>query len=34
LIDVAGREVRARAGECVFDGPVFDRFEFSSDDGE
>lgn len=32
LIDVAGREVRARAGECVFDGPVFDRFEFSSDD--
>jgi hypothetical protein len=34
LIDVAGREVRARAGKCVFDGPVFDRFEFSSDDGE
>jgi hypothetical protein len=34
LIDVAGREVRARAGRCVFDGPVFDRFEFSSDDDE
>ena len=32
LIEVAGREVHARAGRCVFDGPVFDRFEFTSDD--
>jgi len=31
-IEVTGREVRARAGRCVFDGPVFDRFEFSSDE--
>ena len=31
-IEVTGREVHARAGRCVFDGPVFDRFEFSSDE--
>ena len=31
LIDVGGREVRARAGRCVFDSPVFDRFEFSAE---
>jgi hypothetical protein len=28
LIDVGGREVRARAGRRVLDSPVFDRFEF------
>ena len=32
LIEVAGRDVLARAGRCVFEGPVFDRFEFRSDD--
>ena len=31
-IDVSGREVHARTGERVSGGPVFDRFEFSSDD--
>jgi hypothetical protein len=31
LIDVGGREVRARAGRCVIDSPVFDRFEFSAE---
>lgn len=31
LIDVGGREVRARAGRCVVDSPVFDRFEFSAE---
>ena len=31
LIDVGGKEVRARAGRCVFDSPVFDRFEFSAE---
>ena len=31
LIEVAGRDVHARAGRCVFEGAVFDRFEFSSD---
>jgi hypothetical protein len=30
LIDVGGREVRARAGRLVVDSPVFDRFEFSA----
>jgi hypothetical protein len=28
LIDVGGREVRARASRLVLDSPVFDRFEF------
>jgi hypothetical protein len=31
LIDVGGREVRARAGRLVIDSPVFDRFEFSAE---
>jgi hypothetical protein len=31
LIDVGGREVCARAGRCVIDSPVFDRFEFSAE---
>jgi hypothetical protein len=31
LIDVGGREVRARAGRRVYDSPVFDRFEFSAE---
>ena len=31
LIDVGGREVRARAGRLVFDSPMFDRFEFSAE---
>lgn len=31
LIDVGGREVRARAGRRVLDSPVFDRFEFSAE---
>jgi hypothetical protein len=31
LIDVGGREVRARAGRLVLDSPVFDRFEFSAE---
>ena len=31
LIDVGGREVRARAGRCVVVSPVFDRFEFSAE---
>ena len=31
LIDVGGREVRARAGRLVVDSPVFDRFEFSAE---
>lgn len=31
-IEVSGREVRARAGERVINGPVFERFEFSLDD--
>ena len=31
VIDVAGREIRARAGRQIFGGPVFDRFEFSAE---
>ena len=31
LIDVGGREIRARAGRRVCDSPVFDRFEFSAE---
>ena len=31
LIDVGGREVRARAGRLVLDSPVFDRFEFAAE---
>lgn len=31
LIDVGGREVKARAGRRVLDSPVFDRFEFSAE---
>ncbi len=31
LIDVGGREVRVRAGRCVLDSPVFDRFEFAAE---
>lgn len=31
LIDVSGKEIRACAGRNVFDGPVFDRFEFSAE---
>ena len=31
LIDVGGREVKARAGRSVLDSPVFDRFEFSAE---
>jgi len=31
LIDVSGKEVHACAGRNVFDGPVFDRFEFAAD---
>ncbi len=31
IIDVAGREIKARAGRRVFDTPVFDRFEFSAE---
>ena len=31
VIDVADKEVRARAGRRVFGGPVFDRFEFSAE---
>jgi hypothetical protein len=31
LIDVGGREIRARAGRCVADSPVIDRFEFSAE---
>jgi hypothetical protein len=31
LIDVSGKEVRACAGRCIFDGPVFDRIEFAAD---
>jgi hypothetical protein len=34
LIDVAGSELHARAGRCVFEGPVFERFEFSPDNDE
>ena len=34
LIDVSGKEIRVCAGRCVFDGPVFDRFEFSADSEE
>jgi hypothetical protein len=34
LIDVSGKEIRACAGRNVFDGPVFDRFEFSADADE
>jgi hypothetical protein len=34
LIDVSGKEIRACAGRNVFDGPVFDRFEFSADSEE
>jgi hypothetical protein len=30
LIDVGGREVRARTGRLVVESPVFDRFEFSA----
>jgi hypothetical protein len=30
-IKVAGREIRARVGRRVFEGPVFDRFEFHSE---
>ncbi len=31
LIDVADKEIRARAGRQIFGGPVFDRFEFSAE---
>ena len=31
LINVGGREVKARAGRRVLDSPVFDRFEFSAE---
>jgi hypothetical protein len=31
LIDVGGREVRARAGRLFMASPVFDRFEFSAE---
>ena len=31
LIDVGGREIKARAGRRVCDSPVFDRFEFSAE---
>ena len=31
IIDVAGREIKARAGRLVLDTPVFDRFEFSAE---
>jgi hypothetical protein len=31
VIDVADKEVRARAGRRIFEGPVFDRFEFSAE---
>jgi hypothetical protein len=31
LIDVGGRQVKARAGRRVLDSPVFDRFEFSAE---
>ena len=31
LIDVADKEVRARAGRQISGGPVFDRFEFSAE---
>ncbi len=31
LIDVGDREVRARAGRCVMESPVFDRFEFAAE---
>ena len=31
VIDVADKEVRARAGRRIFGGPVFDRFEFSAE---
>jgi hypothetical protein len=34
LIDVSGKEVRVCASRNVFDGPVFDRFEFAADSGE
>jgi hypothetical protein len=33
LIDVAGRQVKARAGRCIINGPVIDRFEFYDDEG-
>jgi len=31
VIDVADKEIRARAGRCISEGPVFDRFEFSAE---
>jgi|GEM_PF-1009215 len=31
LIDVSGKEIRACAGRRIFEGPVFDRFEFAAD---
>ncbi|NOR20301.1 MAG: hypothetical protein GQ538_09475 [Xanthomonadales bacterium] len=31
IIDVAGREIKARAGRLVLDTPIFDRFEFSAE---
>jgi hypothetical protein len=31
IIDVAGREIKARAGRRVVETPVFDRFEFSAE---
>jgi len=31
VIDVADREIRARAGRQIFGGPVYDRFEFSAE---
>jgi hypothetical protein len=31
-IDVAGKQVKARAGRCIINGPVIERFEFSEDD--
>jgi len=31
IIDVPGREIKARAGRRVLDTPVFDRFEFSAE---
>jgi len=33
LIDVSGKEVNARAGRSIINGPIIDRFEFFADDG-
>lgn len=34
LISVSGKDVRARAGRSIINGPVFDRFEFMADTQE